>query len=105
MATHSRILVLAWEIPWTEVPGKLQSMGLQRVGHDLASKQQQLYIYIYNIYTIYIYTHMPLWSIVSFKASVSLLPICLDVLSIDVSGVLKVPYDYYLTVHFFLYIC
>lgn len=45
---------------------------------------------------------MPLWSIVSFKASVSLLPICLDVLSIDVSGVLKVPYDYYLTVHFFL---
>ena len=48
MATHSRILVLAWEIPWTEVPGKLQSMGLQRVGHDLESKQQQLYIYIYK---------------------------------------------------------
>ena len=32
MATHSRIL--AWEIPWTEKPGGLQSMGLQRVGHD-----------------------------------------------------------------------
>ena len=31
-ATHSRIL--AWEIPWTEEPGGLQSMGLQRVGHD-----------------------------------------------------------------------
>ena len=29
MATHSRIL--AWEIPWTEEPGGLQSMGLQRV--------------------------------------------------------------------------
>ena len=28
MATHSNIL--AWEIPWTEEPGKLQSMGLQR---------------------------------------------------------------------------
>ena len=32
MATHSSIL--AWEIPWTEEPGWLQSMGLQRVGHD-----------------------------------------------------------------------
>ena len=31
MATHSRILV--WEIPWTEEPGQLQSMGLQRVRH------------------------------------------------------------------------
>ena len=30
--THSSIL--AWEIPWTEEPGGLQSMGLQRVGHD-----------------------------------------------------------------------
>ena len=30
MATHSSIL--AWKIPWTEEPGKLQSMGLQRVG-------------------------------------------------------------------------
>ena len=32
MATHSSIL--AWKIPWTEEPGKLQFMGLQRVGHD-----------------------------------------------------------------------
>ena len=32
MATHSSIL--AWIIPWTEEPGRLQSMGLQRVGHD-----------------------------------------------------------------------
>ena len=32
MATHSSIL--AWEIPWTEEPARLQSMGLQRVGHD-----------------------------------------------------------------------
>ena len=30
MATHSRIL--AWRIPWTEEPGRLQSMGSQRVG-------------------------------------------------------------------------
>ena len=31
-ATHSSIL--AWGIPWTEEPGGLQSMGLQRVGHN-----------------------------------------------------------------------
>ena len=40
MATHSSIL--AWRIPWTEEPGRLQSMGLQRVGHDLATKLQRL---------------------------------------------------------------
>ena len=32
MATYSS--VLAWEIPWTEEPGGLQSMELERVGHD-----------------------------------------------------------------------
>ena len=32
MATHSRIPT--WKIPWTEDPGRLQSMGSQRVGHD-----------------------------------------------------------------------
>ena len=32
LATHSSIL--AWRIPWTEEPGRLQSMGLQRVGHN-----------------------------------------------------------------------
>ena len=32
MATHSS--TLAWEIPWMEEPGRLQSMGSQRVGHD-----------------------------------------------------------------------
>ena len=32
MATHSSIL--AWRIPWTEEPGRLQSTGSQRVGHD-----------------------------------------------------------------------
>ena len=35
MVTHSSIL--AWRIPWTEEPGELQSMGLQRVGHDWAT--------------------------------------------------------------------
>ena len=35
MATHSGIL--AWEIPWTKEPGKLQSMASQRVGHNWAT--------------------------------------------------------------------
>ena len=39
MTTHPSIL--AWEIPQTEEPGGLQSMRSQRVGHDLATKQQQ----------------------------------------------------------------
>jgi len=32
MAVHSS--TVAWKIPWTEEPGRLQSMGSQRVGHD-----------------------------------------------------------------------
>ena len=32
MATHSS--TLAWEIPWTEEPGEIQSLGMQRVRHD-----------------------------------------------------------------------
>ena len=38
MATHSSILV--WEAPWTGKPGGLQSMGSQRVRHDLATKEK-----------------------------------------------------------------
>ena len=37
VATFSSIL--AWKITWTEEPGRLQSMGLPRVGHDFATKQ------------------------------------------------------------------
>ena len=40
MVTHSSIL--AWEIPWTEEPGGLQSMWSQRVKQDLVTKQQQM---------------------------------------------------------------
>ena len=39
MATHSN--VLAWEISRTEAPGRLLSMGSQRVIHDLATEQHQ----------------------------------------------------------------
>ena len=39
ITTHSSIL--AWKIPWMEKPGKLKSMGLQRVGHDYCSPELQ----------------------------------------------------------------
>ena len=39
IATHSSIV--AWKIPWMEEPGRLQSMGSQRVGYDLVTKQLQ----------------------------------------------------------------
>ena len=42
MATHSSIL--AWEILWTEEPGRTQSMGSERVGHDLATKHHHHHI-------------------------------------------------------------
>ena len=41
MTTHSSIL--GWEIPWTEEPGGLRSMGSPRVGHDLATKPPPVY--------------------------------------------------------------
>ena len=51
MATHSSIFV--WEIPWTEGPGGLPSMGLQRVWHDLVTKQQQHLSYMKTLMYIY----------------------------------------------------
>ena len=45
MATYSSIL--AWRIPWTEEPGGLQSIELQRIGHDTRFSPHT-YIYIYN---------------------------------------------------------
>ena len=41
-ATHSSIL--AWRIPWTEEPGRIQSMGSQRVGHDGTDVHMQLFL-------------------------------------------------------------
>ena len=40
MATHSSIL--AWEIPWTEEPGKVQSIVLQKIVHDWATKHTHI---------------------------------------------------------------
>ena len=47
MATHSSIF--AWRIPWPEEPGGLQSLGPQRVRHNLVTKQQQ-YSLIYTLW-------------------------------------------------------
>ena len=41
MATHSNIL--AWRIPWTEEPGRLQCMGSQRGGHNLATEYPRMH--------------------------------------------------------------
>ena len=46
MATQSNIL--AWEIPWTEEPGGLQSMGSQVVGLDWAHTPTQLAMFIFS---------------------------------------------------------
>ena len=47
MATHSNILT--WEILWAEEPGRLRSIELQRVEHDLATEQQQIMSMCYCI--------------------------------------------------------
>ena len=50
MATHSSIL--AWRIPWTEEPGRLQSTGLQRVGHHWVTKHMLPYISLVILYLV-----------------------------------------------------
>ena len=47
MATHSNIL--AWEIPWTEEPGRLQSVGSQRVEHDLATETTTAWCAVFSV--------------------------------------------------------
>ena len=50
MAVHSSIF--AWESPWTEEPGGLQSIGLQRVGHNLVTKETKKEILLINRNTV-----------------------------------------------------
>ena len=45
MATHSSIL--AWKIPWTEEPGRPQSIGLQRVGHNWATNTFTIFYFLF----------------------------------------------------------
>ena len=46
METHFSILT--WRLPWTEEPGRLKSMGSQRVGHDWATKHTHTHTYTYS---------------------------------------------------------
>ena len=48
MTTHSSIL--AWEIPWTEEPGGLLSLGSQRVGHNLVTEQQCFFVLFFFLH-------------------------------------------------------
>ena len=50
MATHSSIL--AWRSPWREEPGRLQSTGLQRVGHDWATSLLSIDLFLLQILKI-----------------------------------------------------
>ena len=47
MATHSSIL--AWEVPWIEEPGGIQSMASQRVGHNSETSTQSGSIYVLDL--------------------------------------------------------
>ena len=65
MATRSSIL--AWKIPWAEEPGRLQYMGLQRIGHDWATFTIYFtkILKLFNLTLVYI-----TWSSVQFSRSV-----------------------------------
>ena len=67
MAIHSS--TLAWKIPWTEEPDRLQSMGTQRVGYDWATSLLTIviilhlpspwFIYIKTMLVLFTFTHFP----------------------------------------------
>ena len=62
MATHSSIL--AWRIPWTEEPGGLLSMELQRVGHDWVTFTQRASLVIQWLRICLALQGTPVWSLV-----------------------------------------
>ena len=51
-----------WEIPWTEEPGGLQSMGLKKVGHNLMTKQRQLTRLPPSVVTIFLHIYLCLYT-------------------------------------------
>ena len=52
MASHSSIL--AWRIPWTEEPGRLQSLGLQRVGHNWATNTPTFTHRVFQVFYLFL---------------------------------------------------
>ena len=59
MSTHSSIL--AWRIPWTEEPGRLQSIGPQRIGHDWVTNIHTHTSWRYFVYFISFSPFITLW--------------------------------------------
>ena len=70
MATHSS--TLPWKIPWTEEPGRLQAMGLQRVGHDWATSLQLHFNYVQSYHRSWESLHRKLFSSVQSLSHVQL---------------------------------
>ena len=88
MSTHSR--TLAWKIPWTEERGRLQSMGLQRVGHDWETSLPFLYCYylliLFLTFSTMYYVHVYTWPIAS-NCCVKVC-VCMD-WTVSLKGMLK----------------
>ena len=61
MATHSSIL--AWETPWTNKPGRLQSMGLRRVEYNRATSTFTFLNFIHVFYISILILCVPIWQI------------------------------------------
>ena len=64
MATH--FSVLAWRIPWTEEPGRLQSIGLQRVGHKWSNLAHMHLLYICKQFE-FLFLYLPFYILVHFS--------------------------------------
>ena len=67
MTTHSSILV--WKIPWTEEPGRLQSMGSKRVRHDGATSLSFFLFFLYLGKSSQKLVIVSYWSVKDFIAS------------------------------------
>ena len=55
-SNHTHVSTLAWQIPWTEEPGRLQSIGSRRVGHDWATSHTLVYSQSYGFPSSHIQT-------------------------------------------------
>ena len=70
MATH--FSTLAWKIPWTEEPGGLQFMGLQRIGDDLATEHAHHKLFFLNLFENFVQLKMNFENRIKFYFSSSL---------------------------------
>ena len=79
--THSSIL--AWKVPWTQEPGGLQSVGLQRVRHDWATSTVHTWTHTHSIYAQVLERSPYKWNVwaISVVRSSAALPSCFVVIS------------------------